>query len=72
MSWVKEYVRTIPDFPKDGIMFRDVTTIFEDDLAYPKMIDEFVAHYRDKGINKVAGIEARGFILGGAIAHMLG
>jgi len=72
MSWVKEYIRTIPDFPKEGIMFRDVTTIFEHDVAYPKMIDEFVAQYRDKGINKIAGIEARGFILGGAIAHMLG
>ena len=72
MSWVKEYIRTIPDYPKPGIMFRDVTTIFESDVAYPKMIDAFVAHYRDKGIQKVAGIEARGFILGGAIAHMLG
>ena len=72
MSWIKEYVRTIPDYPKEGIMFRDVTTIFENDTAYPKMIDAFVAHYRDKGINKIAGIEARGFILGGAIAHMLG
>ena len=72
MSWVKEYIRTIPNFPKEEIMFRDVTTIFEHDVAYPKMIDEFVAQYRDKGINKIAGIEARGFILGGAIAHMLG
>lgn len=72
MSWVKEYIRTIPDYPKPGIMFRDVTTIFENDVAYPKMIDAFVTHYRDKGINKIAGIEARGFILGGAIAHMLG
>lgn len=72
MIWVKEYIRTIPHYPKEGIMFRDVTTIFESDVAYPKMIDAFVAYYRDKGISKVAGIEARGFILGGAIAHMLG
>ena len=72
MSWIKDYVRTIPDHPKPGIMFRDVTTIFESDIAYPKMIDEFVSKYCDKGINKIAGIEARGFILGGAIAHMLG
>lgn len=72
MSWIKEYIRTIPDYPKEGIMFRDVTTIFESDVAYPKMIDAFVTHYRDNGINKVAGIEARGFILGGAVAHMLG
>lgn len=71
MSWIKQYVRSIPDHPKPGILFRDVTTIFESDVAYPKMINEFVDFYRDKGINKVAGIEARGFILGGAIAHML-
>ena len=72
MSWLKEYIRTIPDHPIPGIMFRDVTTIFESDVAYPKMIDELVSQYRDKGINKIAGIEARGFILGGAMAHMLG
>lgn len=72
MSWVKEYVKTIPDYPKPGIMFRDVTTIFENDIAYPRMINEFTDHFRGKGINKVAGIEARGFILGGAIAHLLG
>ncbi len=72
MSWIKEYVRTIPDYPHEGIMFRDVTTIFESDEAYPRMINEFVDHFKDKKIDKVAGIEARGFILGGAIAHMLG
>ena len=72
MSWIKEHIRTIRDYPKDGIMFRDVTTIFENDIAFPKMIDAFVTHYCDKGINKVAAIEARGFILGGAIAHKLG
>lgn len=72
MSWIKEYVRTIPDHPIPGIMFRDVTTVFESDIAYPKMIEELAAFYKDKGINKVAGIEARGFILGGAIAHVLG
>lgn len=72
MSWVKEYVRTIPDYPKPGIMFRDVTTIFESDDAYPRLVREFSEYYKNKGISKVAGIEARGFILGGAIAHMLG
>ncbi len=72
MSWIKEYVRTIPDYPKPGIMFRDVTTIFENDVAFPKMITEFADRYKDNGIDKVAGIEARGFILGGAIAHILG
>lgn len=72
MSWVKEYIRTIPDYPHKGIMFRDVTTIFESDEAYPRMVKEFSEFYKNKGIDKVAGIEARGFILGGAIAHMLG
>jgi len=72
MSWIKQYVRTIPDYPHEGIMFRDVTTVFQDDVAYPKMINELVNFYKDKGIDKIAGIEARGFILGGAIAHALG
>ncbi|MBT5186647.1 MAG: adenine phosphoribosyltransferase [Kordiimonadaceae bacterium] len=72
MSWLKEYVRTIPNYPHEGIMFRDVTTVFQDDVAYPKMINQLVDFYKDKGIDKIAGIEARGFILGGAIAHTLG
>jgi adenine phosphoribosyltransferase len=72
MSRIKEYVRTIPDYPHAGIMFRDVTTIFENTNAYPRMIREFANFYKDKNIDKVAGIEARGFILGGAIAHELG
>lgn len=72
MSWIKEFVTTIPDYPHNGIMFRDVTTVFESDDAYPRLVREFSELYKNKGINKVAGIEARGFILGGAIAHMLG
>ncbi len=72
MSWIKEYVRTIPDYPHEGIMFRDVTTIFENTDAYPRMIHEFANFCQGKSIDKVAGIEARGFILGGAIAHELG
>ncbi len=72
MSWIEKYIRTIPDYPKAGIMFRDITTVFQDDVAYSKMIDQFVEHYKDMKIDKVAGIEARGFILGGAIAYALG
>ncbi|MCP5381783.1 MAG: adenine phosphoribosyltransferase [Kordiimonadaceae bacterium] len=72
MNWIKDYVTTIADYPKPGIMFRDVTTIFESDVAYNRMVEEFVRYLKDKKIDKVAGIEARGFILGGAIAHRLG
>ena len=68
----KTAIRTIPDFPKPGIMFRDVTTLFGDDRAFRAAIDTMVGHYRGVRIDKVAGIEARGFILGGAIAHQLG
>ena len=68
----KSVIRTIPDFPKPGIMFRDVTTLFGDAGAFRAAIDELAAHYKGVRIDKVAGIEARGFILGGAIAHQLG
>jgi adenine phosphoribosyltransferase len=68
----KTVIRTIPDFPKPGIQFRDVTTLFGDDKAFRAAIDEMVGHYKGVRIDKVAGIEARGFILGGAIAHQLG
>ena len=72
MSWVKNYIRTIPDVPKSGILYRDVTTLFENEIAFSKLIDTFVSRYSDKGINKVACIEARGFIHGGALAYRLG
>jgi adenine phosphoribosyltransferase len=65
-------IRTIPDYPKPGIMFRDITTLLGDAAAWRETVDRLVAPYRDAGIDKVAGIEARGFILGGAVAHQLG
>ena len=68
----KSVIRTIPDFPKPGIMFRDVTTLFGDAEAFRAAIDELVGQYKGVRIDKVAGIEARGFILGGAMAHQLG
>jgi adenine phosphoribosyltransferase len=64
-------IRTIPDYPKKGIMFRDITTLLGDAEAFRHAIDALVDPFRDAGITKVAGIEARGFILGGAIAHQL-
>ena len=65
-------IRTIPDYPKRGIMFRDITTLLGDPKAFRYAVDALADPFRWAGITKVAGIEARGFILGGAIAHQLG
>ena len=64
-------IRTIPDYPKPGILFRDITTMLGDARAFRRAVDELVHPYSGTGIRKVAGIEARGFILGGAMAHQL-
>jgi adenine phosphoribosyltransferase len=64
-------IRTIPDYPKPGIMFRDITTLLGHAEAFRQAVDELTDPFRNAGITKVAGIEARGFILGGAIAHQL-
>ncbi|MEO6341287.1 MAG: adenine phosphoribosyltransferase [Caulobacteraceae bacterium] len=64
-------IRTIPDYPKPGIMFRDITTLLGDAAAFRQAVDELVAPFAGVKIDKVAGIEARGFILGGAVAHQL-
>lgn len=68
---VKDYIRTIPDFPSKGIMFRDVTTLFADARGFRIAIDQLLHPYAGMRIDKVVGLEARGFILGGAIAHQL-
>jgi len=65
-------IRTIPDYPKPGIMFRDITTLLSDARAFRQTVDALVEPFAGMDIGKVAGIEARGFILGGAIAHQLG
>ncbi len=64
-------IRTIPDYPKKGIMFRDITTLLGNPRAFRRAVDELVQPYAGVRIDKVAGIEARGFILGGAVAHQL-
>ena len=64
-------IRTIPDYPKPGILFRDITTLLGDARAFRRAVDEMVQPFAGQKIDKVAGIEARGFILGGAIAHQL-
>ncbi len=67
----KPHIRTIPDHPKKGIQFRDVTTLFGQPRAFRAAVDALVQPYAGVRIDKVAGIEARGFILGGAVAHQL-
>ena len=64
-------IRTIPDYPRKGILFRDITTLMGDARAFRRSVDELVHPFAGAKIEKVAGIEARGFILGGAIAHQL-
>ena len=64
-------IRTIPDYPKPGIMFRDITTLLGDARAFRRAVDELVYPWAGAKIDKVAGIEARGFILGGAVAHQV-
>ena len=64
-------IRTIPDYPKPGILFRDITTLLGEPRAFRRAVDELVHPYAGRRISKVAGIEARGFILGGAMAHQL-
>ncbi len=71
MKTVRDYIRTIPDFPHKGIMFRDVTTLFSDARGFRIAIDQLLHPYTGMRIDKVVGLEARGFILGGAIAHQL-
>ena len=68
---LKASVRTIVDYPKPGIMFRDITTLLADARAFRRAVDELVNPWAGNKIDKVAGMEARGFIIGGAVAHQL-
>ncbi len=69
---IKRYIRNIPDYPKPGIIFRDITTLLADPHAFRAAVDELAWPFLKGDIDYVAGIEARGFILGGAVAHTLG
>ena len=69
---LEQYVRNIPDFPKPGILFRDITTLIQNGKAFKASVDMLVKEYKDKKIDKVVAVEARGFIFGAAIAHRLG
>ena len=69
---IKALIRTIPDYPKPGILFRDITTLIASPVGLRASVDGLVLPFLEAGIDKVVGIEARGFILGGAVAHELG
>lgn len=71
-SMMKILIRTIPNYPKQGIMFRDITTLLQDPKGLQMVVDGLAAQYKDKPIDKIAGIEARGFIIGAALAYKLG
>src|SRR6201986_2001355 len=68
---LKAAIRTIPDYPKPGIMFRDITPLLGNPRAFRRAVDELVQPWAGAKIDKVAGIEARGFIIGGAVAHQV-
>ncbi len=68
---LKSAIRTIPDYPRPGIQFRDITTLLGNPRAFRRAIDELVQPWAGTKMDKVAGMEARGFILGGAVAHQL-
>lgn len=68
---IRDSIRTIPDYPKPGIQFRDITTLLGNARTFRRVVDELVEPWTVAKVNCVAGIEARGFILGGAVAHQL-
>ncbi|KUK14690.1 MAG: adenine phosphoribosyltransferase [bacterium] len=69
---LKEKIRSIPDFPKKGILFRDITTLIKDDEAFKEALERMAEPFKGKAIDKVAAIEARGFIFGAPLAYILG
>jgi adenine phosphoribosyltransferase len=69
---IKSRIRTVPHYPKQGVMFRDITTLLKDPVGFRVTINEFVNRYADAKIDKIAAIESRGFIIGAALAYQLG
>lgn len=68
---LKQHIRTVPDFPEKGIMFRDVTTLFNNAEAFAEMIRHFHSYWSEHQIDAIVGIDARGFIIGGALAYKM-
>lgn len=71
-AWLKSYIRSLPDFPEPGILFRDITPLLQNAGAMRFTLETVADHYRDAGIQRVVGIESRGFIFGVPIAYLLG
>ena len=71
-QYIESLIRDVPDFPKPGILFKDITPIFQDARGLKESVDLFVDRWRDMGIDQVVGIESRGFLLGGPVAYQLG
>jgi adenine phosphoribosyltransferase len=69
---IKRLIRDVPDFPKKGILFKDITTVLADGASYRQVIDLLADRYKDRGIDRVVAVEARGFILGAPLAYKLG
>ncbi|MFX1589259.1 MAG: adenine phosphoribosyltransferase [Promethearchaeota archaeon] len=69
---LEQYIRNVPNWPKPGIQFKDVTTLCKAYAPFKESCDRIINHYKDKGIDKVAAIEARGYVWGGVIAYQLG
>ena len=71
-KYIESLIRDVPDFPKPGILFKDITPIFQDARGLKESVDLFVDRWRDAGIDQIVGIESRGFLLGGPVAYQLG
>jgi adenine phosphoribosyltransferase len=69
---IRSLIRTIPHYPKQGIMYRDITTLLKDPAGFRRVIDELARRYAPARPHKIAGVESRGFIIGGALAYALG
>ncbi|MCM8760788.1 MAG: adenine phosphoribosyltransferase [Candidatus Omnitrophica bacterium] len=72
MNELKTFIRDIPDFPKKGIIFKDITTLLKDGKRFKQAVDTFAREYKDKKIDLIVSVEARGFIFGAALAYKLG
>lgn len=72
IAWLRSLIRDVPDFPKEGIVFKDITTLIRDKKAFRVITDAIADRYKDDGIDLVASVDARGFIIGSAVAYRLG
>ena len=68
---LKSFVRTIENYPIEGISFKDITTLLKEPIAFRNVVDQISNHYKDKGITKIVSLESRGFIVGGAVAYCI-